>query len=168
MLGRTYDQEVCSAARALEVAGERWSLLILRNAMFVGTTRFTDFQQRLRIAPNVLASRLELFVDEGLMTVSPASTGYGEYHLTGKGMDFKPVIIALTDWGDRWAAPDGPPIEYQHDQCGGRVSVGLRCEHCSEDVPVQNVAARPTEAMKRALERRGLEKRSGGTGRSGA
>jgi DNA-binding HxlR family transcriptional regulator len=110
MLGRTYDREVCSAARALEVAGERWSLLILRNAAFAGVTRFTDFQQRLGIAPNVLAARLELFVAEGLMTVSPAPTGYGEYHLTEKGLDFKPVIIALTEWGDRWAAPEGPPI----------------------------------------------------------
>jgi DNA-binding HxlR family transcriptional regulator len=54
MLGRTYDQEACSAARALEIAGERWSLMILRNAAFAGMTRFTDFQQSLDIAPNIL------------------------------------------------------------------------------------------------------------------
>src|SRR5882672_805709 len=100
MLGRTYDKEVCSAARALEIAGERWSLLILRNAAFAGMTRFTDFQESLGIAPNVLTARLEHFVDEGLMTASPASTGYAEYHLTDKGLGFKPVIIALTEWGD--------------------------------------------------------------------
>src|SRR5690242_5402777 len=119
MLGRTYDAEVCSAARALEVAGERWSLLILRNAMFAGTTRFTDFQERLGIAPNVLAARLEFFVAEGLMTATTAATGFAEYHLTDKGMDFKPALIALTAWGDRWAAPEGRPIVYEHQGCGG-------------------------------------------------
>jgi DNA-binding HxlR family transcriptional regulator len=163
MLGRTYDREVCSAARALEVAGERWSLLILRNAAFAGVTRFTDFQQRLGIAPNVLAARLELFVAEGLMTVSPAPTGYGEYHLTEKGLDFKPVIIALTEWGDRWAAPEGPPIHYQHDQCGGHVRSLLRCDGCQSELPVQDVIARPTEAMARALQRRRVNARSKGT-----
>lgn len=154
MLGRTYDREVCSAARALEVAGERWSLLILRNAAFAGVTRFTDFQQRLGIAPNVLAARLELFVAEGLMTVTPAASGYGEYHLTEKGLDFKPVIMALTEWGDRWAAPEGPPIEYRHDGCGGRVRGVLHCESCESELAVGDVVARPTEVMARALERR--------------
>ena len=154
MLGRTYDREVCSAARALEVAGERWSLLILRNAAFAGVTRFTDFQQRLGIAPNVLADRLELFVAEGLMTVASTPTGHGEYLLTKKGLDFKPVIIALTEWGDRWAAPEGRPIEYQHDACGGHVRTILHCDRCQSELGVGDVIARPTEVMARALERR--------------
>ena len=154
MLGRTYDREVCSAARALEVVGERWSLLILRSAAFAGVTRFTDFQQRLGIAPNVLAARLELFAAEGLMTVSPTPAGHGEYRLTEKGLAFKHVLVALTEWGDRWAAPDGPPIEYQHDGCGGHVRSVLRCDGCQAELPVQDVIARPTEAMARALELR--------------
>ena len=154
MLGRTYDREICSAARALEVAGERWSLLILRNAMFAGVTRFTDFQQRLGIAPNVLAARLELFVSEQLMTVVEAPTGFGEYHLTEKGLAFKPVIIALTEWGDRWAAPDGAPIRYEHDRCGGRVGLQLRCDGCEREVRIEDVLARPTEVMVRAREQR--------------
>ncbi|MGH7562493.1 MAG: winged helix-turn-helix transcriptional regulator [Gemmatimonadales bacterium] len=153
MLGRTYDREVCSAARALEIAGERWSLLILRNAAFAGMTRFTDFQERLGIAPNVLAARLDLFVAEGLMTASPGPAGYPEYHLTAKGLDFKPVIIALTEWGDRWAAPDGPPIVYEHDQCGGPVSLRLDCAECATTVPVSDVIARPTPAMARGQQR---------------
>ncbi len=116
---------MCSAARALEIAGERWSLLILRNAAFAGMTRFTEFQESLGIAPNVLASRLERFVEDGIMTATPASSAYAEYHLTDKGLDFKPVIIALTEWGDRWAAPDGPPIFYEHSECGGHVTLSL-------------------------------------------
>src|SRR5205085_8974915 len=99
MLGRTYEKEVCSAARALEVAGERWSLLILRNAAFAGMTRFNEFQESLGIAPNILSARLEHFVAEGLMTVSHDS----EYRLTEKGIAFKPAIVALTEWGDRYA-----------------------------------------------------------------
>src|SRR6185436_10595948 len=102
MLGRDYDREVCSAARALEIAGERWSLLILRNAAFAGMTRFTDFQASLGLAPNVLTARLAYFVEAGLMTTSPGANGHAESHLTEKGLDFKPVIIALTEWGDRW------------------------------------------------------------------
>jgi DNA-binding HxlR family transcriptional regulator len=159
MLGRSYDREVCSAARALEIAGERWSLLILRNAAFAGMTRFTDFQASLGLAPNVLAARLERFVAEGLMTASPAPTGHLEYHLTDKGLDFKPVIIALTEWGDRWAAPDGAPIAYQHDQCGGQVGFHLECDKCGKSPAVEEVTARKTAAMARARARRGSRHR---------
>src|SRR5690349_16346861 len=99
MLGRTYDAEVCSAARALEVVGERWSLLILRNAMFAGHARFTDFQRSLGIAPNVLTKRLAEFVESGLM--ASVGDGHAEYVLTEKGRDLVPAILALTEWGDR-------------------------------------------------------------------
>jgi DNA-binding HxlR family transcriptional regulator len=147
MLGRTYDKEACSAARALEIAGERWSLMILRNAAFAGMTRFTDFQQSLDIAPNILTKRLESFVKEGLMTTSKGESEHLEYHLTTKGMDFKPVIIALTQWGDKWAAPDGPPIAYEHEGCSGRIEQHLHCRSCQGSVRVKNVIARKTKAM---------------------
>jgi len=144
MLGRTYAKEVDSAARALEMVGERWSLLILRNAAFEGMTRFTDFQKSLGVAPNVLAARLEHFVETGLMTMSDGSEGRPTYHLTKKGIDFKPVIIALTDWGDRWAAPDGAPIVYEHEGCGGRVRQRMKCKRCGERLQAQDVSARKT------------------------
>jgi DNA-binding HxlR family transcriptional regulator len=160
MLGRTYDREVCSAARALEIAGERWSLLILRNAAFAGMTRFTDFQASLGLAPNVLAARLEHFVEEGLMTATPGAAGHAEYHLTEKGLDFKPVIIALTEWGDRWAAPDGPPIVYQHEGCTGPVNSALQCDRCGKSLAPEDVTVRKTPAMAK-----GKERRAGGKGR---
>ncbi len=156
MLGRTYDREVCSAARALEVAGERWSLLLLRNAAFAGVTRFGDFQQRLGVAPNILSARLEHFVDEGLMSVAVGASGHSEYHLTPKGLDFKPVIMALTAWGDRWAAPDGAPIAFGHVGCDGHVSVALKCDGCRDEVDGRTVTAAPTAAMAKARKRRGL------------
>jgi DNA-binding HxlR family transcriptional regulator len=161
MLGRTYDKEVCSAARALEIVGERWSLLILRNAMFAGMTRFTEFQKSLDIAPNVLAARLEHFAQTGLMTASETPGGYQAYQLTKKGLDLKPVIIALTEWGDRWAAPDGAPIVYEHEECGGRVKHELYCRKCEESPRPQDVRARKTAAMAKLQElRRGTPARN--------
>jgi len=154
MLGRTYDREVCSAARALEIVGERWSLLILRNAAFAGMTRFTDFQKSLDIAPNVLAARLERFVEEGLMATTAGAEGFATYHLTKKGLDFKPVIIALTEWGDRWAAPDGPPIVYEHEACGGHVKENLYCKRCGETPRPQDVRARKTAVLEKLQERK--------------
>lgn len=137
MLGKTYDAEVCSIARALEVVGERWSLLIIRNALFNGLTRFGDFQRRLGIATNVLATRLDGFVDAGIMQRSDGS----EYVLTDKGRDLCGVLVALTDWGDRWAAPDGPPIIYRHDDCEGAVHSTLVCDACGAQ-PVTVSASR--------------------------
>src|SRR5919197_1281428 len=98
MLGRTYERENCSAARALEFVGERWSLLIIRNAMFAGATRFNEFQRMLGIAPNTREC------------VPPR-----------QGLDLQPVILALTEGGHRGPAPRGPPVNYEHDGCGGRV-----------------------------------------------
>jgi DNA-binding HxlR family transcriptional regulator len=154
MLGRTYDGELCSAARALEIAGERWSLLILRNAMFAGMTRYTEFQKALEIAPNILASRLAHFVESGLMETREDG-GAPTYHLTKKGLDFKTAIIALTEWGDRWAAPDGPPIIYEHEGCGGRVRLALNCRKCGERVQPNEVAARVTPLMEKHMARKG-------------
>jgi len=144
MLGRTYDRENCSAARALEMVGERWSLLIIRNAMFGGMTRFTEFQRALGIAPNILASRLEWFVEAGLMRTRPLAGGHEthEYVLTPKGLDLQSVIVALSAWGDRWAAPQGPPILYEHEGCGGPIHQHLRCENCGAAPTPSEVVAR--------------------------
>jgi DNA-binding HxlR family transcriptional regulator len=129
MLGKTYDNEVCSIARALELVGERWSLLILRNALFAGNTRYGEFQRSLGIATNVLQDRLDRFVAGGIMERREAG-GQPAYVLTEKGRDFAPALIALTQWGDKWSAPDGPPILYRHAACGSRVHTELRCPTC--------------------------------------
>lgn len=144
MLGKNYENEYCSSARALEVVGERWSLLILRNAMFAQMTRFNDFQRSLGIAPNILAKRLQFFVEEGLLKTSKTEpdSEYLEYHLTPKGLDFKTVIIALTEWGDRWAAPNGPPKYYEHIDCGGHVETRLHCLKCKKVPKLEKIAAK--------------------------
>jgi DNA-binding HxlR family transcriptional regulator len=123
MLGTTYDTQICSAARALEVVGERWTLLILRDAAFAGSRRYSDFQS-LGISTNVLKTRLERLVEVGLMRHTD-----GDYVLTEKGRDFVPTLMALTQWGDKWNAPDGRPIIYTHESCGGEVSIAMVCDH---------------------------------------
>src|SRR5262249_51784474 len=137
-------------------------------AAFANMTRFTEFQDSLGIAPNVLAARLERFVEEGLMTTEPASTGYADYHLTQKGLDFKPAIIALTEWGDRWAAPDGPPIIYEHGGGGGRAGVSVDCDAGGKTPPVEDVSARQTEVLARGLLRRRSPAKKGARSASGA
>jgi DNA-binding HxlR family transcriptional regulator len=132
VLGKTYDSQVCSIARCLEVVGERWSLLIVRDALFVGSTRYSDFQRSLGIATNVLKDRLAGFVDAGIMRRHQYSEHpeLYEYLLTEKGRDLAPALIALTEWGDRWAAADGPPILYTHTACGSSISQAVVCATC--------------------------------------
>jgi DNA-binding HxlR family transcriptional regulator len=149
MLGKAYDNEVCSIARALEVVGERWSLLILRNALFAGSTRYSDFQRSLGLASTVLQSRLDSFVEAGLMRrhrYSEQPTLY-EYLLTEKGRGFAPSLIALTEWGDRFAAPDGPPIRYQHPACGSEVHSEVVCARCGTLHDPSDVQALPGPGM---------------------
>ena len=127
MLGNRYDDQVCSIARTLEHVGERWSLLIMRDAIFAGTTRFGDFQRSHGIATNVLSNRLDGFVAAGLMERRPAPhhADVLEYVLTEKGRDLTTALVALTEWGDRWSAPDGPPILYRHRKTGEPVHAAL-------------------------------------------
>lgn len=142
MLGRLYETQDCSAARALEIVGERWSLLILRDALFRGYVRFTDFQRSLGVAPNILAKRLDSLVDDGIMEARPSASNadHREYVLTQKGLDFKPVVIALTAWGDKWIEP-GPAV-FEHTGCGGVVEQKLQCAVCGPVSKVSHVGAR--------------------------
>jgi DNA-binding HxlR family transcriptional regulator len=149
MLGRTYDSQNCSAARALELVGERWSLLIIRDALFAGHARFGDFQKSLGVAPNILAARLESFVAAGLMERRRYSEHpeHYEYQLTGKGRDLAPVIVALSAWGDQHAAPSGPPVIYEHTACGGQIHQHIHCAACGEQIRNTDIRARPGPGM---------------------
>lgn len=142
MLGRRYDEQDCSIARALEVVGERWTLLILRES-FLGTSRFDDFQHRLGIARNVLQARLEKLVAEGVIEREPYQerpVRY-EYRLTQEGRDLLPVLVALLQWGDRHRAPDEGPIgAIAHVGCGGAINAGLQCERCGAKVEERTIA----------------------------
>ena len=137
MLGRTYDNQVCSIARALEVLGERWTLLIVRDAI-LGLRRFDDFQRSLGVARNVLTDRLGWLVEAGVLERVPYQdrpVRY-EYRLTAMGRELGVPVIGLMHWGDRHlAGPAGPPRLTRHRDCGGAVRLALVCDSCGEAVP---------------------------------
>jgi DNA-binding HxlR family transcriptional regulator len=126
MLDRTYPDQVCSIARSLEVIGERWSLLIVRDA-FLGRSRFSEFQRSLGIARNVLTQRLAHLVSEGVLE----HRDDGSYRLTRKGRELAPALHQLMKWGDaHYPRPEGPPRLTLHRGCGGRVEGDMVCDRC--------------------------------------
>jgi DNA-binding HxlR family transcriptional regulator len=120
----------CSIGRALDVVGTRSAFLILREA-FYGTTRFDDFAERVGISEPATAARLRELVDEGLLEREdyrePGQRTRQRYRLTPKGTDLFPALVALMQWGDRWLASRGGPVELVHRDCGERTGVELRC-----------------------------------------
>ena len=144
MAERTSFQDLsCSTAQTLEVVGEWWTLLIVRDAFF-GVRRFDDFQRRLGVSRSVLASRLAKLVDEGILSTTEYEQRPPrfEYELTKKGADLFPVLVALQQWGDRWASPK-PPVVLRHDVCGKHTRPLLVCSACGERVGPSNVTAEP-------------------------
>jgi DNA-binding HxlR family transcriptional regulator len=133
VLGREYDQ-VCSVARTLEVLGERWTLLIIRD-VFNRKRRFEQIQSNLGIARNVLSARLQWLVDEGILEKRAYEhrPPRFEYFLTEKGLDLWPVMISLVAWGDKHLSDaGGPPIVIRHKECDGPVDSRGICERCGE------------------------------------
>ncbi len=130
----------CSVARTLEVVGEWWTMLVIREA-FNGVRRFDDFQGNLGIARNVLASRLQGLVDHDVLERRQYQDRPPrcEYRLTQKGRDLYPVLIAMLAWGDRWmAGEDGPPLKLTHE-CGHEPDATLVCSHCNAKLEPRDV-----------------------------
>jgi DNA-binding HxlR family transcriptional regulator len=141
---RPFTDQNCSIARALEVIGERWTLLVMRE-IFLGRRRFADLQRNTGIAKNILSDRLQTLVDQGLLTrrlYSEAPESY-EYVPTTKGVDVVPVLVALLQWGDQYAAPGGPPRVYVHTACGHDANPELHCAHCGELIAPRELKVRP-------------------------
>jgi DNA-binding HxlR family transcriptional regulator len=135
---RPFSGQNCSIARALEVVGERWSLLVMREAM-LGRRRFGEIREQLGVAPNILSDRLGTLAEHGLLR----HDGHGEYRLTAKGADLQPVLIALMRWGDRHAAPAGPPRIVVHVGCGQDADPEYRCGHCGDVLAPGTLEVRP-------------------------
>ena len=145
MLRHDYPGQVCSIARSLEVVGERWSLLIVRDVMN-RRRRFDELQRGLGIARNVLAARLQRLVEEDILErrAYQANPERHEYFLTEKGLDLWPALVALLRWGDRHSpSPGGPPMLIVHKECGGRVSDRGICEACGEVLEAPDARALP-------------------------
>ena len=139
--------ENCSIGRSLRVLGEKWTLLILREA-FNGVRRFEDLQGHLRISRPLLSQRLQTLVAVGLLEKvpyqAPNTRPRHEYRLTQKGRDLFPVLVALQAWGDRYLAdPEGPAVELTHRDCGGALGVQLVDEHGHVVDSLADVTRRP-------------------------
>jgi DNA-binding HxlR family transcriptional regulator len=143
MLGRTYESQTCSVARTLELVGERWTLLIIRDA-FLGVRRFGDFAERLGVARNVLQDRLERLVEAGILMKVPYQERplRHEYRLTDMGRDLWPSIVALLQFGDKHLASEaGPPMLLLHRGCGGELDDRRLCKSCGRPVELRDVDA---------------------------
>jgi DNA-binding HxlR family transcriptional regulator len=134
----------CSVAQCLEAVGEWWSLLIIRDAFF-GVTRFDQFQERLGISRNILNQRLARLVDHEILDkvrYSEHPPRY-DYRLTAKGRDLWPVLTAMRQWGDKYAAPDGPPLELLHKPCGKLSQAVMTCSACGERLSAHDLRPVP-------------------------
>lgn len=134
----------CSIARTLEVIGDTWSPLVLRD-VYGGLTRFEQIQADLGISRKVLAERLHHLVEHGVLAREPydARPRY-EYVLTQKGAELVDLLMVMVRWGDTWLATDaGPPVLYRHHACGEISSVDLRCAHCGEPMHGADVDVLP-------------------------
>jgi DNA-binding HxlR family transcriptional regulator len=144
MLPRTYDNQVCSIARALEMVGDRWTMLVIRES-FMGTRRFDGYQRNLGCARNVLTDRLNRLVEVGILRKEPYQerpTRY-EYRLTRRGVELWPAMMTLKSWGDRHLAPDGPPVLVLHRDCGGEIDERLHCSDCGSELGPGDVYVEP-------------------------
>ncbi|MDN5920381.1 MAG: helix-turn-helix transcriptional regulator [Pseudonocardia sp.] len=151
-----YDLGNCSIARSLELLGEKWTFLIVREAWY-GIGRFADFERALGCTRSLLADRLHMLVGAGVLATEPyrepGARTRQRYVLTTKGRELLPVLIALREWGDRHLAdPAGPPVQLHHRDCGHRVSLALQCtrghmlEGADELIPAEGPGLRLAEA----------------------
>jgi DNA-binding HxlR family transcriptional regulator len=140
MLARMRASEIaeqrCSIARPAALLGDRWTLVILRQA-FNGIKRFEDFQETLGISRSLLSERLGRLVDAGVLrreAYKDSVRTRDRYRLTEMGLDLYPVLMALREWGDRYLADDFPPADIRHRGCGGEPTIELRCSKCGDEI----------------------------------
>ena len=149
MLGRNYEKQICSIARTLEIVGERWTLLIIRDAL-LGLRRFDELQQSLGVARNVLADRLHRLVEHGILerVRYQERPERFEYRLTARGRELGMVVLALMHWGDRHlAGPEGAPRLTQHAGCGGAIVERHVCSKCGHALEGDEVTILPGPAL---------------------
>jgi DNA-binding HxlR family transcriptional regulator len=135
----------CTIARSVDVLGDHWNLLIIRQAC-LGTRRFADFQAALGTGRNILSQRLSRLVDEGLLSRVEYQDNppRSEYRLTQKGREVYPILAAMAAWGDRWlTGPEGTPLVLHHTTCDHDMHAAVVCSECDQPLDVRQIRAKP-------------------------
>ncbi|MEA5362205.1 helix-turn-helix domain-containing protein [Amycolatopsis sp., V23-08] len=137
-----------SVGRALDLVGERWSLLILRESFF-GVRRYGEFARNLSIPRPTLSARLKTLVEAGVLERVESTPDRPEYHLTQAGRDLFGAVVTLMQWGDKHlAGPDGPPILLRHNDCGEITDTYVACGHCGGAIATDRVTPEPGPAFR--------------------
>ena len=147
----SFEDMNCSVAQCLEVVGEWWTMLIIRD-LFLGVRRFDAIQERLGISRNVLTDRLEHLIAHGVVERRPYQQRplRHDYVLTDKGRALWPVLNAMREWGDQYRAPNGPPLDIVHTTCGHTARLVPTCSSCGEELDPRHVRARPGPGARRS------------------
>ncbi len=147
-------KQPCSIARTLSVLGDRWTMLILRNA-FMGMRRFDDFQENLGVTRHVLSERLKRLVEHEILVKTPYTDRQErfEYRLTEKGLELYPILLTMTNWADKWMDEGlGQPLIYLHQNCGHTFKPTMTCSECGEEIHARQVKPQLTQAYFTYLE----------------
>ncbi|WP_445182575.1 winged helix-turn-helix transcriptional regulator [Pseudonocardia sp. Cha107L01] len=146
------EHEPCSIARPVALLGDRWTLIVLRQA-FAGVRRFEEFQTTVGLSRSLLSERLGRLVEADILERSAyrdERRTRHEYRLTDKGRDLYPVLMALRTWGDKYLAPDGPFQVYRHRDCGGRAELRHVCDQCGAQLSVRDVCVEAGPGLERS------------------
>lgn len=147
-------ETMCPVARSVDVVGDKWTLLVLRE-LYMGATRFEEMQIQTEATPQMLAARLKALEADGMIERRPYNEKplRHEYHLTKKGWDFYPVIYALRAWGETWCKREDEElaVHFVHRACGHDVGLASVCPHCG--VPVEREDLEATMGGRFARER---------------
>jgi DNA-binding HxlR family transcriptional regulator len=148
---RQWSMDNCTLARSAAILSDKWTFVILRD-VFMGVRRFGELAERSGMPRQVLTNRLNALVEQGILRrqsyQEPGSRPRAEYHLTPKGVDLHPILMALRAWGDRYTAdPEGPPLLSLHRDCGAAVSPQLRCSEGHDLSSPDEITRRPGPSM---------------------
>lgn len=150
-----FSKMYCSLARSLNIVGDGWTQLILRD-LFLGNRRFGGLQASLGISKKILTERLETLLAEDLVRLHPygESKSRFEYHLTEKGSELGPIMLAMMAWGDKWVSRQRPPVKLVHQLCGQPAQAQVVCSHCAEPINFTNVTGQAGPGMPEAERKR--------------
>jgi len=144
---------LCPLARTAEIVGDRWALLILRELYF-GNRHFDAIRTQTGATPQMLAARLKMLEDDGIIARADDASRRSGYALTTKGKDLFPVLYAMRNWGERWGGGDTPAIRYVHRACGHDVGLESACPHCGEQLVYGSIRGEASAALQQEREAR--------------